>query len=68
MGQWDEGYKCEDCKDMGFVWTKRADGTREMVLCHCHPLVRNGKARAWEGDSALRRARRKKKGVYGIGD
>lgn len=68
MDQEDKKCKCGDCNDMGFVWTRRADGTREMVLCHCHPLVRSGKAKAWEGDSALRRLRRKKKGVYEIGD
>lgn len=24
---------CNDCNDTGFVWTRRADGTKEMVLC-----------------------------------
>lgn len=60
---------CKDCNDTGFVWTRRADGTKEMVLCHCHPLVQSGKAKAWEGESAIiRRLKRKKKGEYEIGD
>lgn len=60
------GYKCEDCKDTGWVWARQADGSKAMVLCHCHPLVQNGKAKAWEGDSALRRLRKKKKGIYEV--
>lgn len=68
-GKMDKRYKCEDCGDTGFVWTRRADGSKEMVLCHCHPLVRSGKAKAWEGESAIiRRLKRKKKGEYEIGD
>lgn len=68
-GKMDRRYKCNDCNDTGFVWTRRADGTKEMVLCHCHPLVRSGKAKAWEGESAIiRRLKKKKKGEYEIGD
>ncbi len=68
-GKMDRRYKCNDCNDTGFVWTRRADGTKEMVLCHCHPLVQSGKAKAWEGESAIiRRLKRKKKGEYEIGD
>ncbi len=48
MEEWEPKYKCNDCNDSGFVWTVRADGTREMVMCHCHPLVRSGKAKPWE--------------------
>ncbi len=65
MEEWEPKYKCSDCNDSGFVWTVRADGTREMVMCHCHPLVKKGKAKPWDGDSAIRRAI-KKKGNYNI--
>lgn len=57
-------YKCEHCKDTGFCWSQRVDGTREMVLCYCHPLVQNGKAKALEGDSAIRRIVKRKRGRY----
>ena len=60
MEEWKTKYKCSDCNDSGFVWTVRADGTREMVMCHCHPLVKNRKAKPWDGDSAIRRAIKKK--------
>lgn len=56
-----ESCVCEDCRGTGWVWSRRSDGTKEMVLCHCHPLVKSGKAKMWEGDSALRRLHKKEK-------
>ena len=62
-------YKCEHCKDTGWCIAKREkDGTEMMVMCYCHPLVRSGKAKPLDGDSALRRLRKKRKGVYEVGD
>lgn len=62
-------YKCEHCKDTGWCTAKRLDdGTEIKVLCYCHPLVQKGKAKALEGDNALKRLRRKKKGVYEVSE
>lgn len=67
------GYKCDHCKDTGWCTSKDTgwctskvleDGTEIKVMCYCHPLVQAGKAKALDGDSALRRLKRKKKGRY----
>ncbi len=58
-------YKCDHCKDTGWCTSKvLEDGTEIKVMCYCHPLVQAGKAKALDGDSALRRLKRKKKGRY----
>lgn len=61
-------YKCEQCKDTGWAKVKKANGSYEMVLCYCHPLVVNGKLRPLSGDYELskylkqQRQRMKKRG------
>ena len=57
------GYKCDHCK----CTAKRLeDGTELKVFCYCHPLVRNRKVKPLDGDYALERLRKKKKGVYEV--
>lgn len=60
-------YKCDHCRDTGWCTAKRLeDGTELKVFCYCHPLVRKRKVKPLDGECALERLVKKKKGVYEV--